>query len=296
MRPLYYSNIYQHKAKPEFLLLCVTMCYNPMQKTSFKQAFMNPKHIAIIMDGNGRWAKTRGKPRLSGHRAGAESVRRVIKACGKLGIEYLTLYAFSVENWSRPAAEVSGLMVMLHDFLVDNTKELQDNDIRLRVSGRRSDLPARVEKKLREIEELTAGNKKSTLILALSYGGRTEIANAARKLAEAAMAGKIKPSEIDETAVASALYLPDVPDPDLIIRTSGEQRLSNFLTWQSAYSEFYFTKTLWPDFAEADLKAAIIDFSGRARRFGGLPESTEGLSAKPLAEGGSSESQKEVQV
>lgn len=263
-------------------------------KISFNQAFMKPKHIAIIMDGNGRWAKVRGKPRLSGHRAGAESVRRVIKACGKLGIEYLTLYAFSVENWSRPAAEVSGLMVMLYDFLVENTKELQDNNIRLLVSGRRSDLPARVDKKLREVEALTANNKKATLVLALSYGGRTEIAHAARTLAEAAVAGKIKPSEIDEAAVASALYLPDVPDPDLIIRTSGELRLSNFLTWQSAYSEFYFTKTLWPDFAEADLKAAIDDFSRRQRRFGGIPESAESFPAAPACKVESPDGQEEV--
>lgn len=231
---------------------------------------MKLKHVAIIMDGNGRWAKARGRPRLSGHKAGSEAVRRIIKSTGKLGIKYLTLYAFSVENWKRPAQEINGLMNMLHGFLEENARELQENSIRLRVSGRRSDLPAKVEKKLREVEELTAGNTKATLIIALSYGGRTEIANAAKSLAEAVATGKIKPSDIDEAAMSSAMYLPDIPDPDLIIRTSGEQRLSNFLTWQSAYSEFYFTKTLWPDFGESDLEEAIEEFNKRQRRFGDI--------------------------
>ena len=233
---------------------------------------MKPTHVAIIMDGNGRWAKAQGKPRLRGHEAGVETVRRIIRAARKQGIAYLTLYAFSVENWSRPSMEVKGLMTILQTFLTKSEQEFHDNQIRLRVLGRRSDLPKAVNDKLTQVEAATAKYTEATLILALSYGGRTEIAHAAQVLAQAACEGKIDPAKIDEAALASALYLPDIPDPDLIIRTSGEMRLSNFLLWQCAYSEFYFTQTLWPDFSEDDFAAAIDDFANRRRRFGGIDE------------------------
>lgn len=231
---------------------------------------MPPRHVAIIMDGNGRWAKARGLPRLKGHEAGAESVRRVLRAAKKFGVQYVTLYAFSVENWSRPPLEVQGLMKLLQFFLKRNEHELHDNETRLRVMGRRSDLPRAVDRALADLEAATARYSDRELILCLSYGGRTEIAAAARALAEDAAAGRLDPASIDEKAVASRLYLPDVPDPDLIVRTSGEERLSNFLLWQAAYAEFYFTPVLWPDFGEEDFKAALDAFAARHRRFGGI--------------------------
>ena len=231
---------------------------------------MTPSHIAIIMDGNGRWAQARGKPRLRGHEAGAETVRRVIRAARRHGVRYLTLYAFSVENWSRPSMEVRGLMTLLERFLAVNEKEFHENKIRLRILGRRTDLPPKVDALLAKVEAATAHYAEATLVLALSYGGRTEIAHAAQTLARDAAAGRIKPEAIDEAAVARALYLPDVPDPDLIIRTSGELRLSNFLLWQCAYSEFIFSPVLWPDFSEADFDAAVEEFGRRTRRFGGV--------------------------
>lgn len=231
---------------------------------------MVPRHVAIIMDGNGRWAKARGLPRLKGHEAGAESVRRVLRAAKKFGVQYVTLYAFSVENWSRPPLEVQGLMKLLQFFLKRNEHELHDNETRLRVMGRRSDLPRAVDRALADLEAATARYSDRELILCLSYGGRTEIAAAARALAEDAAAGRLDPASIDEKAVASRLYLPDVPDPDLIVRTSGEERLSNFLLWQAAYAEFYFTPVLWPDFGEEDFKAALDAFAARHRRFGGI--------------------------
>ncbi|MBQ3810171.1 MAG: di-trans,poly-cis-decaprenylcistransferase [Kiritimatiellae bacterium] len=229
-----------------------------------------PRHVAIIMDGNGRWAKARGLPRLEGHKAGAETVRRVMRAAKKFGVEYLTLYAFSVENWSRPPAEIRGLMRLLRFFLKRNEKEFHDNKVRMRVMGRRSDLPASADKALAEVEAATAHYTEGQLILCLSYGGRTEIAAAARALAEDAAAGRLDPAAIDEKALASRLYLPDVPDPDLIVRTSGEERLSNFLLWQAAYAEFHFTPVAWPDFGEDDFRAALDAYARRHRRYGGL--------------------------
>ena len=229
-----------------------------------------PRHVAIIMDGNGRWAKARGLPRVEGHKAGAETVRRVIRAAKNAGVEYLTLYAFSVENWSRPPAEVQALMRLLRFFLKKNEREFHENRVRLRVMGRRSDLPASADKALAEMEAATAHYTEGQLILCLSYGGRTEIAAAARALAEDAAAGRLDPASIDERCVASRLYLPDVPDPDLIVRTSGEERLSNFLLWQAAYAEFYFTPVAWPDFGEDDFRAALDAYASRHRRFGGL--------------------------
>lgn len=226
-------------------------------------------HLAIIMDGNGRWAKARGLPRTEGHRAGAETVRRVLDYCRVAGIRYLTLYAFSVENWRRPKEEVDALMHLLMVYLSGEEPMFHEKQVRLRVMGRRGDLPAEVQAALAGIEERTAAYAHQ-LILCLSYGGRTEIAYAARSIAEEVAAGRLAPAEITEETVAQHLYLPDVPDPELIIRTSGELRLSNFLLWQASYAELYVTPVLWPDFAEADFQAALAAFQSRERRFGGV--------------------------
>ena len=231
---------------------------------------MIPRHVAIIMDGNGRWAKARGLPRLKGHEEGAESVRSAIRSCRDFGIEYLTLYAFSVENWVRPPSEIRGLMSLLRRFLKEQEYELHENQVRLRVIGRISDLPKMVQSGLKKVMKATEHYTKGQLVLALSYGGRTEIANAAKQIAAKAVAGEIKPKNIDEAAVAAHLYAPDIPDPDLMIRTSGEMRLSNFLLWQLSYSEFYITDVLWPDFREKEFAEAIAAYSQRQRRFGDI--------------------------
>lgn len=227
-----------------------------------------PRHVAIIMDGNGRWAKRRLQPRLFGHRAGAESLRAVLRACRDHGVEYLTVYAFSTENWVRPEDEVSGLMSLLKNFLKKDEHELHENQVRLRVSGRIMDLPKAVRAELERVMEATKHYSKGHLILALSYGGRTEIVDAVRAIAGKVKAGKIAPEQIDEAVIARHLYLSDVPDPDLMIRTSGELRLSNFLLWELSYAEFYFTETLWPDFREADFAKALEEYARRRRRFG----------------------------
>jgi undecaprenyl diphosphate synthase len=227
-----------------------------------------PRHVAIIMDGNGRWAQQRGLPRIQGHERGAESVRAAVRACRDLGVQYLTLYAFSVENWVRPKAEVNRLMLLLERFIDKEEKELHENEVRLRIIGRRSDLPARLDRKLRAVEERTRHYDKGHLSLALSYGSRTELANAAREIARKAARGELDPETVDKDTVAAHLYAPDVPDPDLLIRTSGEMRISNFLLWQISYSEIYFTDVLWPDFREEHLKLAIEEFGRRHRRFG----------------------------
>ena len=231
-----------------------------------------PAHVAIIMDGNGRWAQARGLPRTEGHKAGAESVRTILRSAAKFGVRIVTLYAFSVENWKRPREEVSGLMGLLRSFLTLHESDLHENRTRLRVLGRRSDLPVLVNRALRRVERATEMYDERTLIIALSYGGRTEIAHAARRIAEQVRDGQLAPEDVDEAAVARNLYLPDIPDPDLIIRTSGELRLSNFLLWQCAYSELYVTPVLWPDFREAEFKEALDAFALRKRRFGGLGE------------------------
>ena len=227
-----------------------------------------PRHVAVIMDGNGRWAKRRMQPRLFGHRAGAESLRAVLRACREHGVEYLTVYAFSTENWVRPEDEVSGLMSLLRTFLKKDEHELHENQVRLRVTGRIQDLPKAVRAELDRVMQATKNYKKGHLILALSYGGRTEIVDAVRVIAAKAKAGEIDPAQIDEALLARHLYLPDVPDPDLMIRTSGELRLSNFLLWELSYAEFYFVDTLWPDFREADFAQALAEYSRRRRRFG----------------------------
>ncbi len=228
-----------------------------------------PAHIAIIMDGNGRWAKQRGKPRLAGHEAGSESVRRVLNYCRDVGVRYLTLYAFSTENWSRPQDEVFGLMELLGSFIAKYERDLIERQVRLRVIGRREDLSMELRQALARIERETADFERQ-LIVALSYSGRSELARAARQIAIEVRDGLLAPQDVDEETLAARLYAPDVPDPDLIIRTSGELRISNFLLWQCAYSEFYVTPVLWPDFGEDDFKAALAAYNMRERRYGGL--------------------------
>ncbi len=255
-----------------------------------------PVHVAIIMDGNGRWAQSRGLPRSKGHEAGAESVRSTLRSAAKFGIRYITLYAFSVENWKRPVAEVSGLMSLLRSFLASHESDLHENRTRLRVLGRRSDLPLLVDQALRRVEKATEKYDERTLVLALSYGGRTEIAAAAHTIAEKVKRGEIDPATVDEATVASHLYLPDVPDPDLIIRTSGELRLSNFLLWQCAYSELYVTPVLWPDFREREFADALEAFSRRKRRFGGLGDgSADKVPAGPAPSGPSGNGKPETE-
>ncbi|MGH6973136.1 MAG: isoprenyl transferase [Stellaceae bacterium] len=227
-----------------------------------------PTHVAIIMDGNGRWAKARGLPRIAGHRAGAEAVRRTLSASVELGIKYLTLFGFSSENWKRPADEVSDLMGLLRHYIRGEIAELHRNGVRLRVIGERAKLPADVVGMIDNAETLTAGNDRLNLSIALSYGGRAEIALAARRLAEDVASGQLAPDAIDEDTFAARLLTAGIPDPDLLIRTSGEQRISNFLLWQTAYAELVFTPTLWPDFAKGDLEKAVRDFHGRDRRYG----------------------------
>ena len=229
-----------------------------------------PRHVAIIMDGNGRWAKARGLPRIKGHEEGAQSVRTIIRACRSAGVEYLTLYAFSVENWVRPPSEIQGLMDLLVRFLAECEHELHENQVRLRVIGRLADLPWLVQRELKRVMKETASYEAGQLILALSYGGRTEIAHAARQIARRAKAGELDPDSVDEKTVAAHLYAPDVPDPDLLIRTSGEMRISNFLLWQVSYAEIYVTKTLWPDFREEEFRLALDEYARRQRRFGDI--------------------------
>jgi undecaprenyl diphosphate synthase len=227
-----------------------------------------PRHIAIIMDGNGRWAQARGLPRIAGHRRGAEAVRRTLTAAAQLGIPYLTLFGFSSENWKRPLAEVDDLMGLLRHYLRGEIAELHRNNVRLRVIGDRDRLAPDIVTLIINAEALTRDNSGVNLTIALSYGGRAEIIAAMRAMAEKAAAGALAPEAIDEAAVSRHLFTADIPDPDLLIRTSGEQRISNFLLWQCAYSELVFTKTLWPDFGRADLEEAIADYGCRERRYG----------------------------
>lgn len=229
-----------------------------------------PRHIAVIMDGNGRWAKERGLPRLQGHRAGAESVREVMEACIELGVEYLTLYAFSSENWNRPASEVSALMSLLERFLDEKAKDLDRQNVRLLAIGQLDRLPAKTRALVERIQARTAEHTTLTLVLALSYGSREEIVTAARSLASDAVAGKISPADIDNTLFASRLQTAGIPDPDLLVRTSGEMRISNFLLWQISYAEIVIVKKFWPDFRQGDLFEAVTEYKRRHRRFGAL--------------------------
>lgn len=231
-----------------------------------------PRHIAVIMDGNGRWAKQHGKPRVFGHRNGVKAVRETTEAAAELGIEYLTLYAFSTENWKRPKLEVNALMTLLVETIEREVETLNKNDIRLQAIGDVTKLPGKSYKALLSGMENTKNNTRMTLVLALNYSARWEIVRAAQKLAAQVKAGLFDPESIDEEVFAKALSTHDIPDPELLIRTSGESRISNYLLWQIAYSELYFTPTLWPDFRKEHLYAAIVDYQHRERRFGKISE------------------------
>lgn len=224
-----------------------------------------PHHVAIILDGNGRWAEKRGLPRLSGHRAGVRNLRRILKALGKYGIEYVTLYAFSTENWNRPADEVNGIFGILTEVVGREARELHKNGVKIRHIGRLEGLPEKVRKSIEKAIKLTENNLGMTLAVALNYGGRAEILDAIRRIGD----DKIPLGNIDENVFSKYLYTTGLPDVDLVIRTSGEMRTSNFLIWQAAYSEYYFTPVLWPDFDEAELEKALLAYSQRQRRFGG---------------------------
>ena len=229
-----------------------------------------PAHVAIIMDGNGRWAARRNLPRVAGHRAGATAVRRTVEAAARLGLSHLTLYAFSTENWKRPQTEVSALMSLLKKFLRKELATLQKNNIRFRMIGRTEGLDSLVLEEIRKAEEATAANTGLSLNIALNYGGRAELIDAFRRIGWEVAAGRLNPDRIDEEMIANKLYTSAIPDPDLLIRTSGEMRVSNFLIWQIAYAEIYVTETLWPDFDDQSLLAALIEYQKRDRRFGGV--------------------------
>jgi undecaprenyl diphosphate synthase len=229
-----------------------------------------PRHVAIIMDGNGRWAAARGLPRGEGHRRGVEALRKTVRAAGELGISILTIFSFSAENWTRPASEIHDLMGLLRRFIRNDLAELHQNRIKVRVIGERDDLDPEIRRLLEEAEELTKNNDRLTLVVAFNYGARQEIARAAARIAAAVKAGRIDASEVTADLIGQNLDAPDLPDPDLLIRTSGEQRLSNFLLWQAAYSELVFVPTYWPDFDRAALEGAIAEYHRRERRFGGL--------------------------
>ena len=229
-----------------------------------------PRHIAVIMDGNGRWARERGLPRIEGHRRGSEAVRACTAGCLEAGVPFLTLYAFSKENWQRPAAEVRALMGLLDRFLAERTAEIMERNIRLLAIGHLDDLPENARRRLRNSIERSAGNTALTLTLALSYGARTEITDAVRAIAREVKLGTLDPEAISEETVASRLYTAGRPDPDVLVRTSGELRISNFLLWQLSYTEIVVTDKLWPDFTKEDLFAAIREYAGRHRRFGGV--------------------------
>ena len=227
-----------------------------------------PRHVAIIMDGNGRWAERRGISRVEGHRAGLESCREVVRSANDLGIDYLTLYAFSIENWNRPKEEVRELMNLLETYLDKEIEEVMRNGVRVLAIGRDDRLPPSVRTRVDAAVERTRDNRAMTMVFALSYGGRAEIVDAARKLARDVEDGKVDPDRIDEKVFASYLYAPDMPDPDLLIRTGAELRVSNFLLWQIAYAEIYTTSVMWPDFRKDHLVEAILDYQKRERRFG----------------------------
>lgn len=241
-------------------------------QSELKKSGEIPTHIAIIMDGNGRWAKRRGLPRVAGHNRGVESVRDIVRACSQLGVKYLTLYTFSTENWRRPKEEVSMLMRLLLKCLRDETDELHQNNIKITMIGDINSLPAEVQKELIDAREKTKENKKMVLNLALSYSGRLEIINAVKEIIKAVSTKKINPDLINEKTVSEHLMTKNMPDPDLVIRTSGEFRVSNFLLWQIAYSEFYISEVLWPDFRRNHLYEAIRSFQKRERRFGKVSE------------------------
>lgn len=229
-----------------------------------------PAHVAVIMDGNGRWATSRGLPRVAGHHEGVKAAREIVRSADAVGLRYLTLYAFSTENWSRPAQEVTLLMSLLERAIVNELPELMERNVRLRIIGRADGVPAPVARGMGRVVHATAQNTGLQLFMAFNYGGRDELLDAVRSLARRVAAGELAPDDITESHVSRELYTKDVPDPDLLIRTSGEMRVSNFLLWQIAYTELWMTPTLWPDFGAADLYRAVADFQGRTRRFGGV--------------------------
>ena len=229
-----------------------------------------PKHIAVIMDGNGRWARKRGLPRSRGHLEGANSARQCVEACLEIGVEYLTLYTFSTENWRRPKEEVDTLMGLLQKFLKDYTADLRRRSVKLEVIGRLQEIPPGVQRQLRESMQATADGKNLTTILAVNYSGRTEIVDATKKIVEEVIAGRLAKDDIDAEVFQKCLYTRNWPDPDLFIRTSGEMRISNFLLWQLSYTEIYVTQKLWPDFRKQDLIEAVQEFGRRNRRYGGI--------------------------
>ncbi|MCK8823517.1 isoprenyl transferase [Fuchsiella alkaliacetigena] len=231
-----------------------------------------PEHIALIMDGNGRWAQKRDLPRTAGHEKGVERLKETVKIVSELGINHLTVFAFSTENWKRPEEEVNFLMSLFNRTFESDARELHREEVKIRVLGRREGLPTDIRKKIREIWEMTKDNQGLNLNIALNYGGRAEIIDAVKELAVKVKSGVIEPQEITEANFAQELYTQQLPDPELLIRPSGELRISNFLLWQLAYAEFYFTSTLWPDFCEKDLLLAIADYQARERRFGGLKD------------------------
>jgi len=235
-----------------------------------------PRHVAVIMDGNGRWALGRGLPRVMGHRQGAESVRRIVTECARVGVGALTLYSFSSENWKRPAEEIDALMLLCEEYLASQRRELLDHGIRFRTIGRIEDLPESVRTALAETTDATAGGTRMTLVLALNYGSRQEITDAVRSIAGRVRTGELDPESIDEATVAAHLDTAGLPDPDLLIRTAGEMRVSNYLLWQISYAEIHVTDVLWPEFSEQDLHHALRDYAGRNRTRGGLEHSAGG--------------------
>jgi undecaprenyl diphosphate synthase len=236
-----------------------------------------PRHVAMIMDGNGRWAQKKGGERLFGHRNGVESVRQVVEAAGELGVEYLTLYAFSTENWKRPRAEIEGLMTLLTNTIANETRKLNENNVRLLVIGNIADLPKGVQRHLMDAVKLTSQNTGLQLVLGLSYSGRWEITDAVKQMCRDARSGKLDPDSIDSCLLESYMATSFMPDPELLIRTSGERRISNFLLWQLAYTELYFTPVLWPDYRKEHFYEAIIDFQRRERRFGKVNERSRAI-------------------
>jgi len=242
----------------------------PAANLSLEAAANLPRHVAVIMDGNGRWAKARHLPRIEGHRRGADSAREIIRSAGELGVKYLTLYAFSAENWNRPKDEVDALMKYLVHYLKSETKELNKNNVRLEVIGQIHRLPDNVQEQLQKSIAALAKNNGLTLIMALSYGSRIEIVEAVRQIAQKVKSGKLDPAVITEKIISDHLWTRNFPDPDLLIRTSGEMRVSNFLLWQISYAELVITPTLWPDFRKPQFVAALEEYARRHRRFGGV--------------------------
>ncbi len=243
-------------------------CQGPPGTLSSPVDSQVPRHVGIIMDGNGRWARRQGRPASFGHRAGVRAIKRVLQACEDLGVHTLSIYAFSTENWTRPRAEVRALMRLFHETMQREIDEMHQRGVRIVVSGRREDLSPRMRERIEEAMERTRNNNNGVLNVCLNYGGRAEIVDAARRL----IRDGVPAGEVDEAAISARMYEPELPDPDLIIRTAGEHRVSNFLLWQGAYAEMLVSETLWPDFGEEQLKAALIEYASRVRRFGGRPD------------------------